>query len=279
VKGFLLAGAGLALLNFAVENNENPIFKPWMIILMIVAGIMFLSGLVTYSRRVSNPVVDFGLFRYPTFRHGIILIVLGFIVTGSITLILAILLQNQFGLSPFESGLITFTTALGSVMIKPYIGRLVNKLSYKTVLCIYTLIMSISIFSFCFVTSLTPHIIISLILFIYGITFSIHNNMINVIPYLEVDGLSEISKATSLVSTVQQFSMSLGVSFGILILDKMLNHYGIKEVHSILDPVLGLKAFHITFFILGILGLTLILLNSRFNYKKTGDFKESALSH
>lgn len=83
--------------------------------------------------------------------------------------------------------------------------------------------------------------------------FSIHMNMMNVIPFLELENTTENARATSLVSTVQQFCLSLGVSLGILILDTVLDRNGIKEVKNVIDPVWGLKSFHITFVIIGIL--------------------------
>ncbi len=278
-KGFILAGTGLALLNFAVENSENPFFTSLMLALMIGAGIISLSCLMFYLRRAVNPVIDLNLFRYGTFRHGIILTVLGFITTGAIPLILCILFQNLFGLSPLASGLISFSAALGSVFIKPHIGRLVNKFTYKTLLLAYPVIMTLAIFFFTCVTHTTPRLVICTVLFIYGMAFSIHMNMMNVIPFLELGNTTENARATSLVSTVQQFCLSLGVSLGILILDTVLDRNGIKEVKNVIDPVLGLKSFHITFVIIGILSVALILLNSRFNYKPSKDFKVSSMSH
>ena len=55
---------------------------------------------------------------------------------------LPLLLQVGFDLTPFQSGLITFTTALGSMFMKAAVASVLNRFGYRNVLLYNALISS-----------------------------------------------------------------------------------------------------------------------------------------
>ena len=64
-----------------------------------------------HARRAPAPVLDLTLLRLPTFRASVVGGFLFRIGIGAMPFLLPLLLQVGFGLTPFQSGLITFATA------------------------------------------------------------------------------------------------------------------------------------------------------------------------
>ena len=60
---------------------------------------------------------------------------------GALPFLLPLLLQIGFHLTPFESGLITFTGALGSMFMKAAVARVLRRFGYRPVL-VYNSIIS-----------------------------------------------------------------------------------------------------------------------------------------
>ena len=88
-------------------------FLPWWIVVALIAGgTAFIAAYLAHARRVEIPALDLSLFRLPTFFASV---VGGFIFRlglGALPFLLPLMLQLGFGMTPFQSGLITFATAL-----------------------------------------------------------------------------------------------------------------------------------------------------------------------
>jgi len=67
-------------------------------------------------RRVPAPVLDFNLLRYPSFRRAFFGGFLFRVGVGAMPFLLPLLLQVGFSLTPFQSGLITFSATVGARM-------------------------------------------------------------------------------------------------------------------------------------------------------------------
>ena len=63
---------------------------------------------VFHARKVKAPPLDFRLTRYPTFHAALIGGFLFRLGIGAIPFLLPLMLQIGFGMTPFQSGLVTF---------------------------------------------------------------------------------------------------------------------------------------------------------------------------
>ena len=127
-------------------------------------------------------------------------------------------LQIGFGLTPFQSGLITFTGALGSMFMKAAITRVVKRFGYRDVL-LYNSLISSAFLAACatFVPGM-PFWAMIAILLAGGFFRSLQFTSINTIAYAEVES-AKMSRATTLVAAAQQLSLSTGVAAGALVVE------------------------------------------------------------
>src|ERR1700728_203090 len=112
--GLILAGIGLAGIAFGLSVAGLNLL-PWSVVIALIGiGAISMTLYVIHARRTSSPVLDFGLLRLPTMRASILG---GFVFRlriGPPALLLPLLMQIGFGLSPLHSGLVTFASAVGA---------------------------------------------------------------------------------------------------------------------------------------------------------------------
>ena len=89
---------------------------------------------VFHARRTPAPILDLNLLKLPTFRASIFGGFMFRLGIGALPFLLPLLLQIGFDLTPFQSGLITFTGALGSMFMKAAVASVLSRFGYRNVL-------------------------------------------------------------------------------------------------------------------------------------------------
>src|SRR5207248_9282194 len=85
---------------------------PWTIVAGLVGmGSISMTLYVMHAKRTGSPVLDFSMLRLTTLRASIIGGFMLRLVIGARPFLLPQLYQLGFGLSPFQSGLVTFASA------------------------------------------------------------------------------------------------------------------------------------------------------------------------
>lgn len=111
----LQAMAGLVAGVLAIKEIGNMPPNPWVIALAVaVAGIAF-TLFVRRQKRLSDPLLDFAIFRNPAFSAGVLTAVLAMFAIGGIQLVTTQRYQLVAGFSPLESGLLVAALAAGSL--------------------------------------------------------------------------------------------------------------------------------------------------------------------
>ena len=118
LRGFLLTGFGLAGLVFGFEAVGRGVIAAGVIAAMIGGGGLCMALYVLHARRTPYPIIDLGLLKIPTFAAATAVGGLFRIGIGALPFLLPMLLQLVFGLSPFASGMLTFTSAVGALTMK-----------------------------------------------------------------------------------------------------------------------------------------------------------------
>src|SRR5262249_13159142 len=121
--GMLLAGVGVGGLAFGLSVLGLDYLPWWLVSALIALGAMSTMAYIVQPRRLRAPgasgaMLDFSLFALPAFRPGAtagFVFRLGF---GAIPFLLPFILQAGFGLTPLQSGLIPFCSALGAMGMK-----------------------------------------------------------------------------------------------------------------------------------------------------------------
>jgi MFS family permease len=168
---------------------------------------------VIHARRTASPVLDFALLRLPTMRATIIGGFLFRLGIGSLPFLLPLLLQVGFGLTPLNSGLVTFASAAGAMGMKTLAARIIRTFGFRNIMTINAVVSSVFLAACALFTAATPLLLIMILLVVGGFFRSLQFTAINTLAYAEVDP-PRMSRATTLVSVNQQLAVSAGVAVG-----------------------------------------------------------------
>ena len=251
LRGFLLTSLGLAGVMFGIETIGRGMMAVSVVMSVITAGGICFGLYVAHSRRISNPIVDLGLMRIPTFAAATVSGSLGRMGIGALPFLLAMLLQLVFGLTPFGSGMITFASAAGALMMKPTAAPIIRRWGFRRVLVGNGLISSVILMLYALFRPSTPYVVIILTLLIGGFFRSLQFTSLGTLTYADVPP-PMMSSASTLASMVQQLSLSLGVSIAAMLLHISLHLRGAHKLTT--------HDFMAAFMVTGVLSLISALL-------------------
>lgn len=215
--GWAMAGLGLACVVFGFENLGRGLLPGGAVVALLAAGAALLVLYVGHMRRAVRPILDLALLAIPTYCASIVGGFLFRIGIGALPFLLPLMLQLGFGLTPFESGLITLSGAIGAIAMKTLAGRIVRRFGFRSVLIGNAVICAAFLMVNGLFTPATPHWLILGALLAGGFFRSLQFTAVNTMGYADLPDM-RMSSATSLSSTAQQLSVSFGVGLGALIL-------------------------------------------------------------
>jgi EmrB/QacA subfamily drug resistance transporter len=252
--GFLLAGCAIAGLAFGLSAIGLEYLPNGVVASLLAGGAVSAVAYFIHAKRTPSPILDLNLFRLPTFRASIIGGFLFRLGIGALPFLLPLLLQIGFRLTPFQSGLITFTTALGSMFMKAAVASVLRRFGYRNVL-LYNALISSAFLAACatFVQGM-PFAAMIAILLSGGFFRSLQFTSINTIAYAEIEP-AKMSRATAMVAAAQQLALSTGVAVGALVVEGTL-----WLRHS---PTMGIDDFPPAFLFVGLLSASAALIFMR----------------
>ena len=224
-SGFLLTGVGLATLAFGFENVGRGALPSSAVIALLAIGAICLTLYVRHAGRVSHPIIDLSLFKIPTYASASIGGFLFRMGLGALPFLLPLMLQVGFGLSALHSGLLTFASAAGAMLMKTSAVRILRTFGFRLVLVGDAVISAGFLFGYSLFRPDTPHFVIFLALLIGGFFRSLQMTSINTLGYADVPP-AMLSRATSLSSMAQQLSQTAGVATAALLLHTALTLRG-----------------------------------------------------
>ncbi len=250
LAGFILSALAIGGLSFGLSVIGLAFLPDGATAGLIGVGAVSGAAYVVYSLYAPAPILDLKLLRLPTFRASILGGFMFRLGVGAMPFLLPLLLQLGFGLSPFQSGLITFTGALGSMFMKAAATTVLKHFGYRNVL-LYNSVISAVFLAACatFVQGM-PFWAMIAILLSGGFFRSLQFTSINTIAFAEIDPPA-MSRATSMVAAFQQLSLSTGVATGALVVETTL-----RLKHA---AVMGIPDFPPAFISIALLSATAAL--------------------
>jgi EmrB/QacA subfamily drug resistance transporter len=244
--GFLLFGFGLAFLIFAFSASSEDDLRMSYVILSMALAALLLFLYYLHAKRIQHPVVNTQLFKFRSFQIAVLSGLFVRLGLGGLPFLLPLLFQIGFHYSPAQSGLLLMPMALGTLSSKSFVAFLLKKVGYRRYLLLNTFMSGCWIISLALLTSHTSVLIIIIQNFILGVLFSQQFSGMNSLAYQEVSQ-KQLSSATSFMSTLQQFSQSLGVAVAALLI-----HLGLFATNTnLITP----EIFKWVFVILGLVTL------------------------
>ena len=218
VTGFVLAGLGIGGLAFGLTTVGMNYLPAGVVIALIAVGALSIAAYIRHARRTPAPLLDISLFSLATFRASVLGGFIFRIGVGALPFLLPLLLQLGFNMTPFESGLITFSTALGAMSMKAVVPAVLRQFGFRWTLTVNAILSAAFLAACAGFQPGTPVVVMMAVLVIGGFFRSLEFTSINTIAYAEIDK-RRMSRATSLVSVAQQLSMSTGIAVGALVVE------------------------------------------------------------
>lgn len=217
-KGFILSGLGLSAFIFGLTVMGRDLLPGWTPTLLVIIGVVLVGLYVRHARRTKHPILDLSLLRIETFRAGVVGGSLFRIGVGAVPFLLPLMFQLAYGMSAFQSGMITFVAAAGAISMKLGAARMIRRFGFRRLLLVNGLLASASISVMGLLSSSTPYLIALGLLFAGGFLRSLQFTALNAMSYSDVDH-QQASYATSLYTVVQQLSLSMGVVLAAFVLE------------------------------------------------------------
>lgn len=229
--GLVLAGVGLAGIAFGLSVAGLNLL-PWQVITALLSvGVISMTLYLIHAKRTASPVLDFSMMRKPTLRAAIIGGFLFRLGIGALPFLLPLLMQIGFGLSPFQSGLVTFGSAVGAMGMKTLATRIIRAFGFRNVMTVNAIVSSVFLAVCALFTVTTPLTLILVILIVGGFFRSLEFTAINTVAFAEIDP-PQMSRATTLTSVNQQLSISAGVAVGAFSVESTMALRGMTELSA-----------------------------------------------
>ncbi|WP_433961197.1 MFS transporter [Devosia marina] len=239
--GFFIAAVAFAGSVFGLSVISLPalpiIYGYMTLAIGVTAALLYLL----HARKTKYPLLDPSLFRHKLFRSSVTGGSFFRIGVGAMPFLLPLMLQLGFGLNPFQSGAITFVSAIGAIMSKFIAERIFARFGFPRVLGFAAVFGGLLIAAQGLFTTETPVAVMMIILVAGGVLRSIFFTGTNAIGYADISD-EEASQATAIVAVGQQLSVAFGVAVAGAILEITTTFSG---------GHLSLLNFQIAFFAVG----------------------------
>ena len=233
VTGFALITVGLLGLILGATALGRHVAPAWGIGLSFIAGATGTWAYVRHAKIAVHPLLDLKLFKLASFDAGIVGGSMFRVGVGASAFLLPLLLQIGFGIDPLTSGLLTFASAAGALLMKIFGPRILKTFGFRNVLIANSLLAAASIAVLGLLTGTTPYPLITAIVLIGGMFRSLQFTSMHAISYADITP-AQAGAATGISSVAQQVSLSMGVAVGALVLEVSQHAYG-RAVPGVAD--------------------------------------------
>ncbi len=238
--GFVLFGAGIALLSYVLEVFGEHSMKLADIGFMLGGAIALLAAYGWHAQQIAAPVLALDMYRIRTFA---ISVGGGFftrIGVGGMPFLLPLLYQLGLGYPAWQAGLLTMPQAAAAIAMKVSSKWILARFGHRLVLISNTVLLGLNIMLFTQIGPGSPIAAILALSFTQGFFASLQFTSMNTLTFADVAD-RDASKASSVSSTSMQMSLSFGVASASLLAAWFL---GGVDQHDVAQTVPALhKAF------------------------------------
>ena len=210
-KGFALSATGFGLVIFGLSEVPRRGWSSPVAVIPTMVGLVVVAALIVYELRQSAPMLAFRLYTNRAFRSANFV---GFVGMGAFIgsiFILPLFLQNYRGLSPQESGLTTFTQALGFIAVSRFVGLAYMRLGPRRLMVAGLALSAVINLNFLWVDGHTNLWWIRLIMFGRGLCLPMLFIPLQASAFATIS-LPDTGRASSLFSTQRQLASAVGVA-------------------------------------------------------------------
>lgn len=237
--GFLLFGLGLVGISSGIELFGERVVSSLIALSVLVGGILLLLLYIVHARRHPSPLLPLPMFKTRTFSVGIIGNIASRLGTGCIPFLMPLMLQVGFGYTALIAGCMMAPTALGSILAKSLVTRVLRWFGYRKTLVGISVIIGVLIASFSLQSESWSVLAMLIPLFILGMAMSTQFTAMNTITLADLTD-ANASSGNSMLAVTQQLAIGFGVAVSAAVLRFYENFDGTTFQH-----------FHATFLTMG----------------------------
>ncbi len=233
IPGILLTALGVGAIIFALIEGQTygwvqpkrpftigdwtwPLENVSISLVAAIIGVVALAMFVWWEQRVKRqgkePLFDFSLTRFPSFRYGLITVAIVALGEFGVIFVLSLYLQGVLGLTAFQTGLVFLPFAITTLFVAPSAGVLSSRFGAKWVVTSGMVIEAIAIFLLSRLFAIdTPIGYFVPVLMLYGVGVGLAIAQLTSVVLSEVprDRLGAGSGANN---TVRQVGAAVGVA-------------------------------------------------------------------
>lgn len=221
LRGFLLLGGGLAALVSALGEVGAPTWPPAAVAGVSALGALSLAAYAHHARSTAAPILDLSLLRIAPVKVAILGGGVWRVAMGASPLLLVLLLQLGFGMSPLRSGVISFAGALGSLLMKAPATAVLRRYGFRRVLIVNGVLTGLLLAGIGLFRATTPHALIFALLFLGGFLRSLQYTALSALCFADVPD-KDLGGASALSSMTQELAQSLGAALAATTLHSLL---------------------------------------------------------
>lgn len=248
--GFLLAGICFAGLVFGISVLTLPALPAAFGYGSMLLGVVAAVGYWFHFKRTEYPILDLRLFRQPLFRLTMIGGTVFRLGTGAMPFLFPLMLQLAFGLSPFETGMVTFASAVGAFAMKFVAERIIARIGFRSALITSCAITAAGVLAMGIYSPGTPAPIMMGFLVVTGFFQSLFWTTTNAFIFADV-----ADKDAGQANVIGQVSVQLSLAFGVALGGGALE--GFRLLHGG-EPLLA--DFHWAFWLMAAITLASALI-------------------
>lgn len=215
LKGFLLTGVGFALFMAGIEYLASATDALFVAIGIILTGLTLMLLAIRHVKRAAFPVFSFEAMAHRTFRLSVYGGSVVRVALGSAPFLVPLMLQLGLGYTPVEAGTLLLWLFAGNLAIKPATTWIMNSFGFKRVLIANGILISLGFIALACITHTTASTTIGVILFINGMTRSMHLTLLNTIAFADVP-TDKMRDANTLGAILMQMNRGLGITLSAL---------------------------------------------------------------
>jgi EmrB/QacA subfamily drug resistance transporter len=238
-RGFILAGTTFAGWVFGVSVLTLPALPASVGYVTLAVGTVAAGLYLWHARVTEHPLLDLRLFRFRMFRTSVVAGMFFRLGVGATPFLFPLMLQLVFGLSPFESGMVTFAGAIGAFAAKFAAEWILGRFGFRTTLVWATFVTVLGIVAMGLYDQFTPPAVIIAVLIFAGFFQSLFWTGTNVFTFADIDD-KDAGQANVISQVWVQMSLAFGVALGGGVLE------GVRLLHGG-EP--QLFDFHVAFYV------------------------------
>ncbi len=214
--GLILFGCGIALFSYVLEVFGEHTLGVREISGLLALSFALLGGYWLHAKTLAAPLLRLDLLRIRTLRIGTSGNFISRLGVGGLPFLLPLLYQIGLGYTPIESGLLIMPQSIAAITLKMTMPALLARFGYRRLLLLNTVILGAIIVLFAAIDPGTPIWIIVALACGLGFFSSLQYTCMNTLVYADV-APAQTSMASTIVSTVQQLSLSFGIAVASLV--------------------------------------------------------------